>query len=166
MSKQQTDYLYEAISRCISLYDRKRQKNKFLGFGIKLTSTAFAATVTILLGLTVNVEWKTSLANAALVLISLITLLNTWDAFFNHKALWLRFTVATQSLRHVQEEVEYLRSNGELTTEQIDSLHREFRRVVLTIDRDWENLRKECERTRYIIDKPSLMSWRSNRLDK
>jgi hypothetical protein len=143
MSKQQMDYFSETISHCISLYDKKRQKNKFLALGINLTSTAFEAATTILLGLRVNADTKTRLANVALGLSASITLLNTWDAFFNHKALWLRFTVATQSLRGVQEEMEYLRSKGEFTESQIDSLHRKFKRVVLAINRDWENLRKE-----------------------
>ena len=143
MSKQQMDYLSETISRCISLYDRKRQKNKFLAFGIKLTSTAFAATTTILLGLSVDLETKAFFTNVALVLSALVTLLTTWDAFFNHKALWLRFTVATQSLRSVQEDMDFLRSRGELAQEQIDSLHKRYKRVVRDIDRDWESLRRE-----------------------
>jgi len=145
MSKQQMDYLSETISKCILLYEKKRQKNKFLALGIKLTSTAFAAIITVLLGLSIDVERKADLINVALILSAVITLLNTWDAFFNHKALWLRFTVATQSLRSVQADLDYLRSKtqGDPAAEQLETLHRKFKRVILTINRDWENLRTE-----------------------
>ncbi|HJP95052.1 MAG TPA: SLATT domain-containing protein [Pyrinomonadaceae bacterium] len=149
MSQSQMEYLSEAISNCISLNDKKRQKNKFLAFGIKATSTGFAATITILLGLTVREERKALFANIALVLSAVITLLNTWDAFFNHRALWLRFTVATQSLRTVQEELDYLgaKTHGEPTAEQLDYVHRKFKRVIFALNRDWENLRRESEKT-------------------
>ena|ERR1700753_112918 len=145
MSKQQMDYMSEVVSKHVLIFNRKRQQNKFLAFGIKLTSAALSAAIVILLGLTVSVERKAVFANIALALSAVITLLNTWDAFFNHKTLWLRFTVACQSLRSVQEELDYLRAKtlGEPTTEQVDSIHRKFKRVMLTVDRDWENLRKE-----------------------
>lgn len=145
MSKQEIEYLSEVISKHISLFDKKRQRNKFLSLGIKLTSAGLAAAITILLGLSISTQGKAVTANIALILGATITVFNTWDAFFNHKALWVRFTVATQSLRRIEEELEYLRSKtqGEPTAEQIESLHTDFKQVLMTLDRDWESLRKE-----------------------
>lgn len=144
MSKEKLDYLSTVITKYISLFDRKRQRNKFLSLGIRLTSAAMAAAITILLGLSMSPQNKTFYANVALVFGATITVLNTWDAFFNHRALWVRFTVATQSLHCIKEELEYLRSDkNQLTAEQIDSLHSDFKEVLITVNRDWENLRKE-----------------------
>jgi hypothetical protein len=103
-----------------------------------------AAAITVLLGLSMSPENKTFYANVALVFGATITIFNTWDAFFNHRALWVRFTVATQSLHCIKEELEYLRSDkNQLTPEQIDSLHSDFKEVLITVNRDRENLRKE-----------------------
>ena len=144
MSKEKLDYLSTAIAKYISLYDRKRHRNKFLSLGIRLTSAAMAAAITILLGLTMSPENKAFFANVALVFGATITVLNAWDAFFNHRALWVRFTVATHSLHCINEELEYLRSDkSQLTAAQIDSLHSDFKEVLMTVNRDWENLRKE-----------------------
>jgi hypothetical protein len=145
MSKQQVDYICEVVSKHITIFDKKRQLNKFLSFGIKLTSATLAAAITVLLGLTVSAESKIGYANIALTLSAVIAILNTWDAFFNHKALWVRFTITTQSLRSIREELGYLlsKTQGNPTEEQIESLYGKFKQVMLTIDRDWENLRKE-----------------------
>jgi hypothetical protein len=145
MAEQQVEYIAKLLPKYISIFDKKRQKNKFLSLSIKLTSTAFAAAITILLGLNVGIESKAIYANIALILSALIAVLNTWDAFFNHKALWVKFTVATQSIRCIQEDLEFLlsRTQGEPTEKQIELIHSRFRKVIMTMDKDWENLRKE-----------------------
>jgi hypothetical protein len=144
MSKNKLEYISSAIAKYISLYDKKRQRNKFLSLGIKLLGAGLAAAITILLGLNISPEKKALASNIALIFGATITVLNTWDAFFNHRGLWIRFTVATQSLYCIKEELNYLRSDGdELTDEQLDSVHKEFKEVLFTVNRDWENLRKE-----------------------
>jgi hypothetical protein len=143
MADQQSDYLEKTIKKHISLFDGKRQRNKYLSLGIKLTSAFLSAAIIILLGLNVSAEIKTNYANIALVLSAIITILNTWDAFFNHKTLWVRFTVATQSLRSIDEELQFFKSKGNLNDSQIEQLHKKFKDVLTTLDRDWETLRKE-----------------------
>jgi hypothetical protein len=65
MSKEQMDYVSEVISKHISLFDKKRQRNKFLSLGIKLTSAGLAAAITILLGLSISPQGKAVTANIA-----------------------------------------------------------------------------------------------------
>src|SRR6185369_4295 len=105
MTQNKLEYISGVIAKYISLYDRKRQRNKFLSLGIKLMGAGLAAAITIMLGLNISPEKKAVLSNIALIFGAMITVLNTWDAFFNHRALWIRFTVATQSLYCIKEDL-------------------------------------------------------------
>jgi hypothetical protein len=81
-------------------FQRRRKQNKKKAFLVYLGATAISAVVTVLLGLQGIPDDKVVyIRNIALLLSATVTLLTGFDTFFNHRALWVRYTqTATQLL--------------------------------------------------------------------
>lgn len=143
------DFLSKTIDEKIKLFDRKRQKNKFFAFFIKLFGAALAASVTILLGIEYEGKPDDIFKNITIILGALITILNTWDAFFNHKMLWVRFTETTVELRVLQDKLNYLISSSkqEVSEKELDAIFEEMNVIVEETANDWKSHRSK-EKTR------------------
>jgi hypothetical protein len=80
-------------------FSRKRLRDKRRAFYLKLGAALLGAAVTVLLGLKVPAEYEATLKNVALVAGALVAVLNAWDAFYDHRALWVKRTTTTARLR-------------------------------------------------------------------
>lgn len=138
------DYLSQEIEKHIDLFDGKRQKNKFLALGIKLLGAMLAGTVTVLLGISVPQKSMTY-NNIALIFSALMTVLAAWDVFFNHKALWIRFTLATNALRALKQDLEYTnaKSGGRIDVQDTDRINSQLKAILKQTHESWEELRRE-----------------------
>ena len=138
----------EKLDREIKSFEAKRADNKNKAFLSKILTTVFSALTTILLGLQgfdteVNVYFK----NIAFVLSAFVTLFNTWDAFFNHRAIWIAYTETSRRLQIIKDELEY-RTSGEnpmVKEADIDRLFRQYRLVLAENSRSWLQARKDDE---------------------
>jgi hypothetical protein len=144
-TSDQIAFLEDKIKEYISLYDRKRQRNKFLSLAIKLISAALAAAITIVLGITFKDKPDNAYKNVALIFGASITIISTWDAFFNHKALWIRFTIAMSKLYALQNDISYLKTKSieQVSEAKLDSIYDELKKIILDTNSNWEELRKE-----------------------
>ncbi len=143
-AKSKLEYLRKTINEKIVLFDRKRQKNKFLALGLKLFGAAAAAAITVLLGLKLDEKPDVFYSNIALVLGAGITVVNTWDAFFNHKVLWVRFTATTVELRCLLDQLEYSAagSDDEPSKEELDSYQERLTEILNSTNSEWEEFRR------------------------
>src|SRR6266540_1316933 len=82
-------FLRENIDSQVESFSRRRNSNKQKAFLVKLGTSAAAGTATVILGFQGYIDpvWA---KNIALILSALITFVSAWDAYFNHRALWLR----------------------------------------------------------------------------
>ena len=108
----QKKYLLSRIIYYVDLFNKKRQKNKFLALGIKIVGVCLGASLTVLLGITFEGKSDTLFKNIALGLGASITVFNAWDAFFKHRALWQHFTTITVKLHVVREDLGDKQVNG------------------------------------------------------
>lgn len=112
-----TAVLGEEIRARLAEFSRKRRRDKRKAFGLKIGAALLGAAVTILLGLKVSPEHEATLKNIALVAGALVGLLNAWDAFFDHRALWVKRTTTAARLRKLDREFRIARAD----TEDIDA---------------------------------------------
>src|SRR6185436_10515130 len=91
-------------------FARKRRSDKHWAFGLKVSSVLLAATITVLLGLQLGDEWSEPFKNIALVLGVLITVFNTYEAFYDYRALWVRRTVTLVHLYKLQRDFRFYKS--------------------------------------------------------
>lgn len=138
----------EKLNREIKSFESKRSTNRSRAFISKILTTVFSALTTILLGLQgfgpeVNVYFK----NIAFVLSAFVTLFNTWDAFFNHRAIWIAYTETSRRLQIIKDELEYQASGENPTVKEadIDRLFRQYKLVLVESSRNWLQARKDEE---------------------
>jgi hypothetical protein len=139
-------YLTETINEQIESFGKLRIINKGKAFWFKMLITSSSAATTILLGLQGLEHWTLLpplVKNLALLLSALVTLFSTWDTFFNHKALWVRYTLTLSQLKGIRAELEYLSSNGsqDLKEEDVDLLFRKYQSVIQETNSAWLSLR-------------------------
>ncbi len=145
---QLREHLKGEVERYLKLYDGKRQKNKFLALSIKLVSAFFAASITVILGIEFTDKSVQLFSNIALGLSAFITVLNTWDAFFNHKALWYQFNNAAISMRLLKADLNYaiIKNDGEIDDGLAEKIHNRLKTIIVTTNEEWQELRRDAER--------------------
>lgn len=94
--------LGEELEARVREFSRKRLRDKRKAFGLKLGAALLGAAVTILLGLKVSTEVEPTLKNIALIAGAAVALLNAWDAFYDHRALWVKRTLTVARLKKLQ----------------------------------------------------------------
>ena len=125
-------------------YNAKRRENKRKALLFKLTITGFSGATTVLLGLQ-GIGQEYLLRNTALLLSAWVTLLSTWDSFFNHRGLWASYTTTCAALRAVESDLEYLllRDDGMYTEEQTDKLYERYQAIIQETNQWWQRERSE-----------------------
>ena len=142
-------YLAESLKSQIESFHKRRTANKKRAFWIRMLATSFSAATTILLGLQgleyiKFIDASLIVKNVALVLSAFVTLFGAWDAFFNHRALWIRYTKTLTELVGIKAELEYLSSGNEgLKEEEIDRLFQKFQAALEETNSFWQSLRDD-----------------------
>ena len=141
---EKAKYLSQVLKTKSSDYNAKRGENKRKALLFKLTITGFSGATTVVLGLQ-GIGQEYLLRNTALVLSAWVTLLSTWDSFFNHRGLWARYTTTCAALRAVESDLEYLllRDDGMYTEEQIDKLYERYQAIIQETNQWWQRERSE-----------------------
>ena len=141
---KKVEFLQQVLATQIKKFRTRRIENQRAAVCIKLFSTTLAATTTVLLGLN-NVGEPIVIKNVALCFSALVTLLSTWDSFFNYNGLWIRFNITVTRLYELKSELDYLLCNGieNLKEEQLDELYSKYKLIHQETNNNWVDLIKE-----------------------
>ena len=144
--RKKIELLKTQLTDYISSFERKRNQNKTKAFLLYFSATAISATVTVLLGLQgVEDENVVFIRNSALILSATVTLLTGFETFFNHRALWVRYTQTATELNAVQLKLNYLLADAEsdVPENDVDRLFDEMQRALSETNRWWQDQRAE-----------------------
>jgi hypothetical protein len=125
-------------------FTRRRRRDKRKAFALQMATVVLSATITVLLGLRVAAGLQRTLANLALVLGALVTVLAAMEAFFNHRGLWVVRTVAVRRLEELGRQVDYQLAgltDGEIQPEVVDGLLTQLEQIVADDQQAWLRLR-------------------------
>jgi len=125
-------------------FARKRRSDKHWAFGLKVSSVLLAATITVLLGLQLGDEWSEPFKNIALVLGVLITVFNTYEAFYDYRALWVRRTVTLVHLYKLQRDFRFYKSGvapDEISSAALERFKDRLDEIMDNDLRNWLKLR-------------------------
>lgn len=139
-------YLQSEMDKTISSFKSDRQHDRMMAFRLKISSILFASIITILLGLKVDSFWSELFKNIALILGSVITVINAVDAFYNHRSLWIRRTVTLVRLYDLKRNLSFYISGleqGEINSERIDEYLFSFHQILNDDLNAWLKLREE-----------------------
>jgi hypothetical protein len=140
--------LREDLAAQIKSFGEKRITNKRRALWLKMLATTFSVLTTILLGLK-GFEYLTESSllfkNLPLVLSALVTLVSSFDGFFNHRALWVRYTLTVSNLRAIQDDLDYATAdaNAPPTQVRVDGLLKKYQNVLSETNTSWQTLRDD-----------------------
>ena len=139
------EVLKSQLSGYLAAFEKKRERNKRKAFLVYLGATVISAVVTVLLGIQGVPEDKVIyIRNVALVLSATVTVLTGFDTFFNHRALWVRYTQTVTQLLGLQARLDYLTATaGEVPEAEVDRLFEEMERILAETNRWWQDQRSE-----------------------
>lgn len=126
-------------------FDDSATRNRIYARRYMFWGTLCSSLTTILLGWQgISDIYTPHVKNTALVLSSIVTFLGAFNAFYNHRQLWLRYTVTWAQLRSVQKDLTFLlATNPNDKEQQIQGLHKRFKAIIDETDASWLELRKD-----------------------
>lgn len=134
------------LTKCLNSFQQKREQNKKKAFLVYLGATLISAVVTVLLGLQgVPDDRVVYIRNIALILSATVTVLTGFDTFFNHRALWVRYTQTVTQLLGLQARLDYLTAAEALQVPEaeVDRLFENLQQTLVETDKWWQGQRAE-----------------------
>jgi uncharacterized membrane protein SirB2 len=138
--------LHSQLTEALSAFETKRLRNKNTAFRTYLGATVLSAIVTVVLGFQgVPIDKVPYVQNAALILSSIVTMLMGFETFFNHRALWVRYTQTVSQLLSIRAKIQYLEANGSFGTQdvELDKLFDELQLTLTQTNNWWQSQRSE-----------------------
>jgi hypothetical protein len=142
--EERVAFLRAELDRQQQRFARRRRRDKRKSFVLQMATVALSATITVLLGLRVDPGLQRTLANVALVLGALVTVLAAMEAFFNHRGLWVTRTVTVRRLEELRRQTDYRLAglaDGEVQPAMVDELLARLEEVMADDQRAWLQLR-------------------------
>ncbi|WP_354641252.1 SLATT domain-containing protein [Kitasatospora camelliae] len=124
---------------------RRRDWDRRRAFGLQIAAIALSATVTVLLGLKVAEPLDRWLANTALGLGALTTVLAAWGSFYSHRTLWIQRAETVHRLGMLERRLAYHRTG--LGAEppdpaEVDAFFAEYEELVQNDHESWVRIRQ------------------------
>jgi hypothetical protein len=140
------DYFRQTLEKTIDAFEERRLYHKKRAFRFKILGTSFSTITTVLLGLQgFGPGTLTVIKNIALFLSACVTIIGAWDAFFNHRELWVRYTGSFRRLTELQTDMEYLLAGDAHADKgaELEKLYARFQAIVQETHISWLQLRQE-----------------------
>jgi predicted metal-dependent phosphoesterase TrpH len=85
------------------------------------------------------------LKNIALCASALVTLLNTWVTFFNHKSMYVHYNTTVAELRHLRADLDYLLCQGidNVKEADLDAVYSRYQAILESATSTWSDLRRQ-----------------------
>jgi hypothetical protein len=150
-SAAQLAWLHRELDQQLSTYRRRRKRDKRKAFVLQMATVTLSATITVLLGLRTTGAAQQWLADIALALGAIITVLAAAEAFFTHRGLWILRTHTVRRLetlaRHLDYQLSQL-SGQPLEPTVVDRYATELDDILNEDYTRWQQLRATTPETR------------------
>lgn len=150
-SAAQLAWIHQELGRQLSAYRRRRKRDKRKAFVLQMATVTLSATITVLLGLRTAGTAQQRLADIALALGAIITVLAAAEAFFTHRGLWILRTYTVRRLETLARHLDYQlsRLSGQpLEPTVLDRYATELNDILNEDYSRWQQLRATTPETR------------------
>jgi hypothetical protein len=137
-------FLRAELDRQLARASSQRRRDKGMAFRLQMATVALSAAITVLLGVRVGTRVQPVLADVALAFGALVTVLAAFEAFYNHRGLWVNRTVTVQRLYELRRRVEYQLAglvDGEVQPDVVDELFAQLNQILADDNQAWLRLR-------------------------
>ncbi|SMC85773.1 SLATT domain-containing protein [Kibdelosporangium aridum] len=138
------DFIKSEVDSLLRRFRKRRKRDKRKAFALQMSTVTLSATISVLLGLRNFAGAESLLANIALALGSLITVLAAADAFFGHRELWILRTRTVRDLEELSRDMAYYQSSlgtGQPERAEVDTFFERLGEIVKKDSEDWGRLR-------------------------
>lgn len=143
---EQFEFLKTSVNDRINGINKRRLNYRQQAFYAFFSTAALAALATVLLGLQLNGKWVETIRITALIITSLITLINTFNAFFNHKELWIANNTALNKLYELKFNMEYVEKGSQpFDLQVIDLYKKKYQEILDELNQTWYKSRAETQ---------------------
>lgn len=132
-SEEALSNLKSRLEYHIAAFSQRRKRDKAKAFRYKIITLALTLIATLALG----IEWSTTLSSMAkqiaFVATALVSFLTGLDLYFNHKGLWVQFTITRNELYKINDDLEYQVEKlgaDNLEDNQLDDYHRRIQKAL------------------------------------
>ena len=134
-------FLIQEIDSSINTLKPKVKKQKSRARWFTGIAVALGALVTLTLGLVVATGWEAVQKNTALALGALLTIVNGWNAVFDHKKLWVRQKSTLLDLYHLRNQLNYVVAASEQTNvEAVDEIFEQYQDIWERDGNEWRSI--------------------------
>lgn len=137
-----TDYVVTEISRALSQCAQRRRRDKTKAIVLQVATVALSASITVLLGVSVGHSAETIMRDVALGLGAAITVLSAYDAFYNHRGLWIQRSITLEDIAELQRDLGLeLSVTSTLSQQRAEHYLARLNKLIRKDRRAWARLR-------------------------
>ena len=142
-SAARLSWLRDELGRQLGVYRRRRKRDKRKAFGLQMATVTLSATITVLLGLRAAGAVQERLADVALALGAMITVLAAAEAFFAHRGMWILRTETVRDLETLARRMDYYQAgiDGPPDPAALERFRVDLDRILATDLTAWQHLR-------------------------
>lgn len=125
--------LRSRLERHIAEFSRKRKRDKAKAFAFKVLTLVLTLIATLSLGIEWNANISSIAKQLAFVATALVGFFTGIDLYFNHKGLWIQYTITRNELYKIRDDLEYqVEKVGaeKLEDTQLDDYHRRLQKAL------------------------------------
>jgi hypothetical protein len=144
--KAKLDTLKKELDCTIGYFSKKHMKTKHRANIVKISSVCFSAAITVILGLNSARNTSEIYMDIALVLGSVVTIINAVDAFYGFGSLWIKNTVTLARLRELRRKVEFYaagRENQDISESELGKFLEELQQILKDDINQWLRIREK-----------------------
>lgn len=145
ISTEQLEFLKTETEARIKNINSRRFYYRRKSFLTYISTAALAALTTVLLGMQAEGKLAENIRMASLVITTVITLINTYSAFFNHKELWVANNTALNKFYELKFNLEFHEKGGQLTPEIVDNFRATYQAILDDLNQTWLKSRTETQ---------------------
>ena len=143
VQNEQLAFLKEQINERLKKTDSSRMYYRKRSFRFYMFTAVLTAITTVILGLNLkDAIYGEVMRIIALVITTTVTVFNVYNAFFNHKELWVAYNNATNRFHQLQFEIEFEEKSGEAVDEtRIEFFKKKYQDILDELNSTWDKNR-------------------------
>ena len=130
-TKEKIEWLNSKIASSIEYMQRERDRNRGRASRLKLLTIFLSGAGAILLGVQIS-GFDALFRNLAFVFVTIVTLVNALEPFYNYRALWIEQERALAGFYKVHDDLDYYIAGtklDEISSDELNRIYEEIRKV-------------------------------------
>lgn len=139
MQNHSLQFLKSQIDERVISISKNRNYYRKIAFNSHMGTAVLSAIIGLALGLNICEKTGHEITRIlSIILTSTIAILNAYQAFFNHKELWIENNQALNNFYHLKFDIEFAeKSEGDLSVQTIEEYKRRYQEILDELNKTW-----------------------------